>query len=250
MDNTLGAGGYYVRPLDHGADIVVHSATKWIGGHGTTIGGIIIDGGKFDWSKSYDRFPEMVDPSPSYHGFKFFEAFGPLAFIMRVKTEMLRDIGAYLNPFSAHQLLLGVETLGMRADRHAANTEKLAKYLQSSPHVNWVLWPGFETHSTYEHAKKYFPRGFGSMLSFGVKGDATTGSRVVDNLKLVSNLANLGDAKTLAIHPWSTTHQQLPEEDRLASGVTEDMIRVSVGIEHIDEIIADFEQSFQAVYAA
>lgn len=228
---------------------MVHSATKWIGGHGTTVGGVIVDGGKFDWSKHSDRFPEMVDPSPSYHGFKYWDAFGPATFITRVRIEMMRDIGAYLNPFAAHQLLLGVETLGLRAERHAQNTEKLAKYLQASPHVNWVLWPGSESHPSHEQAKKYFQRGYGSMLSVGVKGGAEAGVKVVDGLKLVSNLANVGDAKSLAIHPWTTTHEQLSEDDRLASGVTEDMIRVSVGIEHIDDIIADFEQSFKEAYS-
>ncbi|KAF5584427.1 o-acetylhomoserine (thiol)-lyase [Fusarium tjaetaba] len=250
VDNTLGAGGYYIRPIEHGADIVVHSATKWIGGHGTTIGGVIVDSGRFNWNKHSDRFPEMVEPSPSYHGLKYWEAFGPATFITRIRVEMLRDIGACLSPFSAQQLLLGIETLGLRAERHAQNTEKLAKYFESSPNVSWVLWPGSESHPTYAQAKKYLTRGFGAMLSIGVKGDASAGSKVVDGLKLVSNLANVGDAKSLAIHPWSTTHEQLSEDERLASGVTEDMIRISVGIEHVDDIIADFEQSFQKAYGA
>lgn len=250
VDNTLGAGGYYIRPIEHGADIVVHSATKWIGGHGTTIGGVIVDSGRFNWSKHSERFPEMVEPSPSYHGLKYWEAFGPATFITRIRVEMLRDIGACLSPFSAQQLLLGIETLGLRAERHAQNTEKLAKYFESSPNVSWVLWPGSESHPTYAQAKKYLTRGFGAMLSIGVKGDASAGSKVVDGLKLVSNLANVGDAKSLAIHPWSTTHEQLSEDERLASGVTEDMIRISVGIEHVDDIIADFEQSFQKAYGS
>ncbi|KAH7024117.1 Cys/Met metabolism PLP-dependent enzyme-domain-containing protein [Ilyonectria destructans] len=248
VDNTLGAGGYYVRPIQHGADIVVHSATKWIGGHGTTIGGVIVDAGRFDWNKHSARFPEMVEPSPAYHGLKYWDTFGPATFITRVRVEMLRDIGTCLSPFAAQQLLLGIETLGLRAERHAQNTARLAKYFESSPHISWVLWPGSKSHPTHAHAEKYLTRGFGSMLSIGVKGDATTGSRVVDGLKLVSNLANLGDAKSLAIHPWTTTHEQLSDEERLASGVTEDMIRISVGIEHVDDIIADFEQSFQQSY--
>ncbi|KAF4472884.1 O-acetylhomoserine (thiol)-lyase [Fusarium agapanthi] len=163
---------------------------------------------------------------------------------------MLRDIGACLSPFSAQQFILGIETLGLRAERHAQNTEKLTKYFESSSNVSWVLWPGSESHPTYAQAKKYLTRGFGAMLSIGVKGDASAGSKVVDGLKLVSNLANVGDAKSLAIHPWSTTHAQLSEDERLASGVTEDMIRVSVGIEHVDDIIADFEQSFQKAYGS
>ncbi|KAH6999174.1 Cys/Met metabolism PLP-dependent enzyme-domain-containing protein [Ilyonectria sp. MPI-CAGE-AT-0026] len=248
VDNTLGAGGYYVRPIQHGADIVVHSATKWIGGHGTTIGGVIVDAGRFDWNKHSARFPEMVEPSPAYHGLKYWDVFGPATFITRVRVEMLRDIGTCLSPFAAQQLLLGIETLGLRAERHAQNTARLAEYFESSPHISWVLWPGSKSHPTHANATKYLTRGFGSMLSIGVKGDATTGSRVVDGLKLVSNLANLGEAKSLAIHPWTTTHEQLSNEERLASGVTEDMIRISVGIEHVDDIIADFEQSFQQSY--
>ncbi|KAG5749951.1 hypothetical protein H9Q70_007394 [Fusarium xylarioides] len=210
VNNTLGAGGYYIRPIEHGADIVVHSATKWIGGHGTTIGRVIVNSGRFNWNKHSDRFPEMVEPSPSYHGLKYWEASGPATFITRIRVEMLRDIGA--------------------SERYAQNTEKLAKYFESSPNVSWVLWPGSESHPTYAQAKKYLTRGFGAMLSIGVKGDASAGSKVVDGLKLVSNLANLS------------------EDERLASGVTEDMIRISVGIEHVDDIIADFEQSFQKAY--
>lgn len=245
MDNTLGAGGYFVRPIEHGADIVVHSATKWIGGHGTTLGGVIIDSGKFDWSKG--QHPDMVEPSPAYHGLKYTDTFGPAAFITRVRIEMLRDIGACLSPFAAQQLLIGIETLSLRAERHAYNTAKLAEYLQASPHVSWVVYPGMPSHPTYENAKKYLTRGFGSMLSFGVKGDAQMGSKVVDGMKLISNVANLGDSKTLAIHPWTTTHEQLSDDERLASGVTEDLIRLSVGTEHVDDIIADIEQSLQSI---
>lgn len=190
----------------------------------------------------------MVEPSPAYHGLKYWDVFGPATFITRVRVEMLRDIGTCLSPFAAQQLLLGIETLGLRAERHAQNTARLAEYFESSPHISWVLWPGSKSHPTHALAKKYLTRGFGSMLSIGVKGDATTGGRVVDGLKLVSNLANLGEAKSLAIHPWTTTHEQLSDEERLASGVTEDMIRISVGIEHVDDIIADFEQSFQQSY--
>ncbi|PVH91517.1 O-acetylhomoserine ami [Periconia macrospinosa] len=246
VDNTFGAGGYFVRPIEHGADIVVHSATKWIGGHGTTIGGVIVDSGKFDWGKNAKRFPQFNDPSEGYHGLKFWDTFGPITFIIRARVEILRDLGASLNPFAAQQLLLGIETLSLRAERHAVNALKLAQWLQANENVSWVSYPGLESHPSHELAKKYLKRGFGGVLSFGVKGGGTAGSQVVDNFKLISNLANVGDSKTLAIHPWTTTHEQLTEEERANSGVTEDLIRISVGTEHIDDIIADFEQSFKA----
>ncbi|KAK5661496.1 hypothetical protein OQA88_11400 [Cercophora sp. LCS_1] len=250
VDNTFGAGGYFVRPIDHGADIVVHSATKWIGGHGTTIGGVIVDSGKFDWGKHGARFPQMVEPSEGYHGLKFWETFGAITFIIRVRVELLRDIGASLNPFAAQQLILGVETLSLRAERHAQNALALAKWLEASPYVSWVSYPGLESHPSYETAKKYLKRGSGGVLSVGVKGGGAAGSKVVDGFKLISNLANVGDSKTLAIHPWTTTHEQLSDEEKVSSGVTEDLIRISVGTEHIDDIIADFEQSFKAAAAA
>lgn len=244
VDNTFGAGGYFCRPIDHGADIVVHSATKWIGGHGTTIGGVIVDSGKFDWGKHGKRFPQMVEPSDGYHGLKFWETFGAITFIIRARVEIQRDLGAALNPFAAQQLLLGVETLSLRAERHAYNALKLAKWLESNKNVSWVSYPGLESHPSHELAKKYLPRGFGGVLSFGVTGGGAAGSQVVDNFKLISNVANVGDSKTLAIHPWTTTHEQLSDEEKINSGVTEDLIRISVGTEHIDDIIADFEQSF------
>ncbi|KAI9703062.1 MAG: Homocysteine synthase [Bogoriella megaspora] len=246
VDNTFGAGGYFIRPISHGADIVVHSATKWIGGHGTTIGGIIVDSGNFDWGANAARFPQMNDPSEGYHGLKFWDTFGKITFAIRVRVEILRDYGACLNPFAAQQLLLGIETLSLRAERHAENALKLAKWLEGNKNVVWVSYPGLESHRSHQLAKKYLPRGFGGVLSFGVKGGAEAGSQVVDNFKLVSNLANVGDSKTLAIHPWTTTHEQLSEEERASSGVTDDLIRISVGTEHIDDIIADFEQSFAA----
>ncbi|KAF1926630.1 uncharacterized protein M421DRAFT_422596 [Didymella exigua CBS 183.55] len=244
VDNTFGAGGYFIRPIDHGADIVVHSATKWIGGHGTTIGGLIVDSGKFDWAKHAKRFPQFNDPSEGYHGLKFVDTFGAIAFIIRARVEVQRDLGAALNPFAAQQLLLGIETLSLRAERHAYNALKLAKWLESNKNVSWVSYPGLESHQSHQLAKKYLTRGFGGVLSFGVKGGGAAGSQVVDNFKLISNLANVGDSKTLAIHPWTTTHEQLSDEEKEASGVTEDLIRISVGNEHIDDIIADFEQSF------
>ncbi|KAG6060720.1 hypothetical protein E4U17_003591 [Claviceps sp. LM77 group G4] len=250
VDNTFGAGGYFIRPIDHGADIVVHSATKWIGGHGTTIGGVIIDSGKFDWAKNAKRFPQFFEPSAGYHGLKFHETFGNLTYIICARVEVLRDLGATLNPFAAQQLLLGIETLSLRAERHAENALALAKYLESSPYVSWVSYPGLESHPYHEAARKYLTRGSGGVLSFGVKGGGAAGSQIVDGFKLISNLANVGDAKTLAIHPWTTTHEQLSDEEKTSSGVTEDLIRISVGIEHIDDIIADFEQSFKAAEAA
>ncbi|KAJ9190972.1 hypothetical protein DTO166G4_5909 [Paecilomyces variotii] len=250
VDNTFGAGGYFARPIDHGADIVVHSATKWIGGHGTTIAGVVIDSGKFDWGKHAARFPQFVEPAEGYHGLKFWETFGPITFAIRVRVEILRDLGTALNPFAAQQLLLGIETLSLRAERHASNALALARWLQKNENVTWVSYPGLENHPSHETAKKYLKRGFGGVLSFGVKGGAAAGSQVVDGFKLISNLANVGDSKTLAIHPWSTTHEQLSDQEKLDSGVTEDAIRISVGTEHIDDIIADFEQSFKAASAA
>ncbi|PYI30857.1 homocysteine synthase CysD [Aspergillus indologenus CBS 114.80] len=249
VDNTFGAGGYYCRPIEHGADIVVHSATKWIGGHGTTIAGVVVDSGKFDWGKHAARFPQFMEPSEGYHGLKFWETFGNIAFAIRVRVEILRDIGPALNPFAAQQLLLGIETLSLRSERHATNAITLAKWLKKNENVSWVSYPGLEDHASHEIAKRYLPRGFGGVLSFGVKGGAAAGIQVVDGFKLISNLANVGDSKTLAIHPWSTTHEQLTEQERIDSGVTEDAIRISVGTEHIDDIIADFEQSFKATSA-
>jgi O-acetylhomoserine/O-acetylserine sulfhydrylase len=192
----------------------------------------------------------MVQPSEGYHGLKFWEALGPATYITRVRVELLRDIGPCLNAFAAQQLLLGIETLSLRAERHAQNSLALAKYLEASPYVTWVSYPGLESHQSHELAKKYLKRGFGGVLSFGVKGGGAAGSQVVDGFKLISNLANVGDSKTLAIHPWTTTHEQLSSEEKINSGVTEDLIRISVGTEHIDDILADFDQSFKAAAAA
>lgn len=250
VDNTFGAGGFFCRPFDHGADIIVHSATKWIGGHGTTIGGVVVDSGKFDWGKNAKRFPQMNDPSEGYHGLKFWDTFGPIAFAIRVRVEILRDLGMALNPFAAHELLLGLETLSLRCERIAENALKLGQWLQKHENVAWVSYPGLDSHSSHQLAKKYLPRGFGGVLSFGVKGGEAAGSQVVDGFKLISNLANVGDSKTLAIHPWSTTHEQLDDQAKEDSGVTADLIRISVGTEHIDDIIGDFEQSFKASGAA
>ncbi|CAE6447175.1 unnamed protein product [Rhizoctonia solani] len=237
VDNTFGAGGYYVKPIEHGADIVVHSATKWIGGHGTTIAGVIVDAGKFDWAAS-GRFPGFTEPSEGYHGLKFSETFGPLAFAVKLRVEILRDLGAALNPFGAFLLLQGLETLSLRAQRHADNSLALAQWLEQHPAVSWVSYPGLASHPSHANAKRLLrPNTYGGVLSFGVKGDASIGSAVVDKLKLASNLANVGDAKTLVIHPATTTHQQLTTEEQFASG----------GIEDISDIIADFSHAFSLV---
>ncbi|KAI5304173.1 Homocysteine synthase [Ascosphaera pollenicola] len=246
VDNTFGAGGFFCQPLLHGADIVVHSATKWIGGHGTTIAGVVVDSGRFPWAEHPKRFPQFAEPSPGYHGLVFNDAVGKDAFAIRCRVETLRDLGSSLNPFAAQQLILGLETLSLRCERHAENATKFAKWLEANENVKWVSYPGLESHPSHELAKKYLPRGFGGVLCFGVNGDAESGQKVVDSLKLVTNLANVGDSKTLAIHPWSTTHEQLNAQEKIDSGVTEDMIRISVGTEHIDDIIADFEQAFAA----
>lgn len=260
VDNTFGAGGFFAQPIKYGADIVTHSATKWIGGHGTTIGGIIVDSGKFPWKDYPEKFPQFSTPSEGYHGMIFNDAFGPLAFIGHVRTELLRDLGPALNPFAAFQLLQGVETLSLRAERHGENALKLAAWLEQSPYVSWVSYPGLPSHSHHENAKKYLTNGFGGVLSFGAKDlpnnaeaeaknpFAAAGAKVVDNLKLASNLANVGDCKTLVIAPYFTTHLQLTHEEKASSGVTKDLIRVSVGTEFIDDIINDFQQSFEQVY--
>ena len=252
VDNTFGAGGYTCRPIDFGADIIVASATKWIGGHGTSIGGVIVDSGKFDWGNG--KFPVFTEPSPGYHGLKFYEVFGPkspfgnIAFIIRARVEGLRDLGPCLSPFNSFLFLQGLETLSLRVERHCENALKLARHLKSHPLVDWVIYPGLEDHPDHAKAMKYFRKGlFGSMVVFGIKGGLEAGKTFIDNLKLTSLLANVGDAKTLVIHPASTTHQQLSDEDQLSAGVTPDMVRVSVGIEHIDDIILDFDEALDSV---
>lgn len=249
VDNTFGMGGYLFRPIDHGADIVVHSATKWIGGHGTTIGGVIIDGGKFDWRKS-GRFPGFTEPSEGYHGLVFSDTFGAAAFAVKVRTELLRDVGPCMSPFAAFLLIQGLETLSLRAQRHSSNALALAQWLEQHPHVSWVSYLGLESHASHGLARQLLRAKdeFGGMLSFGVKGDAATGRKFVESLKLASHLANVGDAKTLVIHPASTTHSQLNEAEQLASGVRPDLIRISAGIEAIGDIIADFEGAFKATF--
>ena len=254
VDNTFGAAGYIARPFDHGADIIVASATKWIGGHGTTIGGIIVDSGNFDWRGG--KFPEFTEPAPGYHGLIFGETFGPdgpfgnIAFAIRARVEGLRDLGAALSPFNAFLLLQGVETLSLRAQRHVENTLGLAEWLEEQPEVTWVNYPGLENHPYHEVAKKVLNNGFGGVLSFGVEGGIESGKKFIDSVELASHLANVGDAKTLVIHPASTTHQQLDSQEQLAAGVSDDLIRVSVGIEHIEDIKADFAQALAATKTA
>lgn len=251
IDNTFGAGGALVAPIHHGAHIVVESATKWIGGHGTTIAGVVVDSGKFDWTAHKDKFPQFVDPTPSLGGQSYVGKFGNVAFAVYVRAELLRDLGPTLNPFGSFLLLQGLETLSLRVERHVSNALKLAQWLEKNEHVAWVSYLGLESHPHHERAKKYLKGGFGGVLTFGAKpkdGKEQSGN-VVDNLKLASNLANVGDAKTLVISPYFTTHSQLNDEELKAAKVSKDMIRVSVGLEFIDDIIADFEQSFKTVYA-
>jgi O-acetylhomoserine (thiol)-lyase len=243
VDNTFGAGGYLFRPLEHGANIVVESATKWIGGHGTSIGGVIVDGGNFNWGNG--KFPQFTEPSEGYHGLKFWEifgegsAFGNIAFIIRARVEGLRDYGMALSPFNAFLLLQGLETLSLRADRHVTNALELARWLEKQPFVERVNYPGLESSPYHQIAKKYLKRGFGGVLTFKMKGGKENADKFVDSLELISHLANIGDAKTLIIHPASTTHEQLTLEEQRASGVEPGLLRLSVGIEHIDDIKLD-----------
>ncbi|MCH8478078.1 MAG: O-acetylhomoserine aminocarboxypropyltransferase/cysteine synthase [Wenzhouxiangella sp.] len=249
VDNTFGAAGYLVRPIEHGADIVVQSATKWIGGHGTSIGGVIVDAGSFDWGNG--RFPLFTEPAPGYHGLNFWETFGSgsqfgnIAFIIRARVEGLRDLGPALSPFNSFLFLQGLETLSLRVQRHVDNAQALAEWLQKQPSVSWVNYPGLPEHPFHERARRYFRNGFGAVLSFGVRGGEQAGRRFINSVELASHLANVGDAKTLVIHPASTTHQQLSEAERQAAGVNPELIRVSVGIEHIDDITEDFAQAFE-----
>lgn len=249
VDNTFGAGGYIARPIDHGADIVVESATKWIGGHGTSVGGVVIDAGKFDWGNG--KFPLFTDPAPGYHGLNFWEVFGSagpfgnIAFAIRARVEGLRDFGPSLSPFNAFQLLQGVETLSLRVQRHVDNALELARWLKAHPQVAWVEYNGLEDSPYHAKAKKYLRNGFGAVLNFGIKGGANAARTFIDNVELASHLANVGDAKTLVINPASTTHQQLSEAEQKAAGVRPDLIRVSVGIEHIEDIKADFDHALR-----
>jgi len=251
VDNTFACGGYLFRPIEHGANILVESATKWIGGHGTSMGGVIVDGGNYNWGNG--KFPQFSEPSEGYHGLVFWDTFGSnssfgnIAFITRARVEGLRDFGPSISPFNSFQLLLGLETLSLRVQRHVDNALVLAKWLEKHPKVEKVNYPGLESNEYHQLARKYLKNGYGGVLSIVVKGDKVNATKVVDNLKLVSHLANVGDAKTLIIQPSATTHQQLSDEEQLAAGVEKGLLRISVGIEHIDDIIADFEQALSNV---
>lgn len=253
VDNTFGAAGYLTRPIEYGADIVVQSATKWIGGHGTSIGGVIVDSGEFNWDNG--KFPYFTEPSPAYHGLVFWDTFGPespfgnIAFIVRARVEAMRDFGSAPSPFNSFLHLQGLETLSLRVQRHVDNALELAKWLQNQKAVEWVTYPGLPEHPTHENAQKYLRNGFGAVLSFGIQGGVEAGKKFINSVELASHLANVGDAKTLVIHPASTTHQQLTEEEQRSTGVTPEMVRVSVGIEHIDDIKEDFSEAFAKVLA-
>ena len=255
VDNTFAAGGYLFRPLEHGANIVVESATKWIGGHGTCIGGVIVDGGNYNWANG--KFPQFTEPSEGYHGLKFWDVFGEgnplglpnIAFAIRARVEGLRDFGPSLSPFNSFLLLQGLETLSLRVQRHVENALALAEWLEEHPQVEYVWYPGLKSSPYNTLAKKYLQNGFGGILNFGIKGGLENGKKFIDSLQLISHLANVGDAKTLAIHPASTTHEQLNEAEQEAAGVLPNVVRISAGIEHIEDIKADFEQAFKKVFA-
>ncbi len=252
VDNTFGAGGYIVQPIKFGADIVTHSATKWIGGHGTSIGGVIVDSGKFNWGNG--KYPVFTEPSPGYHGLKFWEVFGSggpfgnIAFIIRARVEGLRDLGPCVSPFNSFLFLQGLETLSLRVERHCQNALRVAQWLEKHPQVEWVTYPGLPNHPHHSVARKYFRSGlFGGIVNFGIKGGIEAGRAFINNVKLSSLLANVGDGKTLVIHPASTTHQQLSDEEQREAGVTPELIRISVGLEHIEDILEDFDEALRAV---
>lgn len=243
VDNTF-ATPYLCRPIDFGADIVLHSLTKFMGGHGTSIGGIIVDGGKFDWASG--RFPGLTEPSRAYHGMKFYETFGAIAYIVKARVEGLRDMGTCLSPFNAFLFLQGIETLGMRMDRHVANALAVAQFLEKHPLVTWVRYPSLPSSEYYALAQRYLPKGAGAVFSFGIRGGYEAGKKFIDSVKLFSHLANVGDARSLVIHPASTTHQQLSPAEQEAAGVAPDMIRLSIGLEDIDDILWDLDQALAA----
>ena len=247
VDNTVGVG--LVRPFEHGADVIASSATKYIGGHGTSVGGVIVDSGKFQWNNG--KFPEFTEPDPSYHGLKYWDALGNVpgmgnvAFILKIRVTLLRDVGAALSPFNAHEFLIGLETLPLRQKRHSENALAVARWLQKQPAVSWVVYPGLEGDASYANATKYLKKGFGGLVGFGIKGGKTAGKKFIDSVQLLSHLANIGDAKSLVIHPASTTHQQLTAEEQASAGVTEDYIRLSVGLEDVEDIQADIDQALK-----
>ncbi|MFH1039483.1 MAG: O-acetylhomoserine aminocarboxypropyltransferase/cysteine synthase [PVC group bacterium] len=247
VDNTVGVG--LVRPIDYGADILANSATKYIGGHGTSIGGVIVDSGKFQWNNG--KFPEFTEPDPSYHGLRYWDALsnvpgmGNVAFILKVRVTLLRDLGAALSPFNAHQFLLGLETLPLRQQRHSANALEIARWLKKHPLVSWVVYPGLEDGPSHKIASQYLKKGFGGLVGFGIKGGLEAGKRFINSVKLLSHVANIGDAKSLVIHPASTTHQQLTPAEQQETGVTEDYIRLSIGLEDVEDIKADIDQALK-----
>ncbi|MBS4190658.1 O-acetylhomoserine aminocarboxypropyltransferase/cysteine synthase [Bacillus sp. FJAT-49705] len=243
VDNTF-ATPYLCRPFEHGADIVIHSATKWLLGNGTTLGGIIVDGGKFNWNSP--KFPGFTEPDPSYHNLVYSEALGPVAYIIKARVQLLRDLGPALSPQNAFQFTLGLETLHVRMKEHIANTKKVVEYLEAHPAVNWVLYPGNDNHSDKALADKYLPKGAGAVVVFGIAGGRDAGAKFINNLELWAHVANVGDAKSLVIHPASTTHQQLDSEGLKAAGVPEDLVRLSIGIENADDLIEDLEQAIEA----
>lgn len=242
VDNTV-TTPYLFKPLEHGADIVVYSLTKFLGGHGTSIGGAVVDGGRFPWNNG--RFPGFTEPDPSYHGLRYWDALGNLSYILKMRLTLLRDMGACLSPFNAFQILQGIETLHVRMARHVENAQRVAEWLEQHPQVSWVNYPGLTSHRDNDRVSRYFPKGAGAIIGFGVKGGKDAGKTFIDSVKLLSHLANVGDAKSLVIHPASTTHQQLTEEEQLAAGVTPDFIRLSVGIEDVEDIIADLDQALR-----
>lgn len=244
VDNTF-PSPYLLRPIEHGADIVVHSATKFIGGHGTSIGGVIVDGGRFDW-KASGKFPGLTEPDPSYHGLVYTEALGPIAYIIKARVQLLRDMGAAISPFNSFQLLQGLETLHLRMERHSTNALAVARFLEKHPSVEWVSYAGLESHPSYSLAQKYLPKGQGAILTFGIQGGVEAGRKLINAVQLFSHLANVGDSKSLIIHPASTTHQQLSEQEQASAGVLPGMIRLSVGTEAIDDILYDLDQAIQA----
>ena len=247
VDNTVGVG--LVRPFEHGADVIASSATKYIGGHGTSVGGIIVDSGKFQWNNG--KFPEFTEPDPSYHGLKYWDALGNVpgignvAFILKIRLTLLRDTGAALSPFNAHEFLIGLETLPLRQKRHSENALAVARWLKKHPLVSWVVYPGLEGDPSFPNASKYLKKGFGGLVGFGIQGGKEAGKKFIDSVQLLSHLANIGDAKSLVIHPASTTHQQLTPEEQAATGVTEDYIRLSIGLEDVEDIQADIDQALK-----
>ncbi|QOS81136.1 homocysteine synthase [Paenibacillus sp. JNUCC31] len=244
VDNTF-PSPYLLRPIEHGADIVVHSATKFIGGHGTSIGGVIVDSGKFDW-KASGKFPGLTEPDASYHGVVYTEAVGPIAYIIKARVQLLRDLGATISPFNSWLLIQGLETLHLRVERHSSNALAVAQYLEKHADVEWVSYAGLPSHPSYELAQKYLPKGQGAILTFGIKGGVDAGRKLIENVKLFSHLANVGDSKSLIIHPASTTHQQLTEDEQTAAGVNPELIRLSIGTENIQDILYDLEQAIKA----